>query len=123
MARPIQPLSITEDQRRELRHLVNRPTATQRHVRRAWIILHRAAGLSQQATAQQVRVNRSVVGRGGQRFRAHGLAGLLDQKGRGRKPCLPEEEYSASRFFGAGVRASDFGLLSDLGFRTSDFGQ
>jgi transposase len=92
MARPIKPLSITEDQRRELRHRVNRPTATQRETRRAWIILNRAAGLSQEATARQAGVNRPVVAHWEKRFRAQGLAGLPDQKGRGRKPSLPDNK-------------------------------
>jgi len=61
MARPVQVLEITEEQRRELRRLVNQPTATQREVRRAWIILNRADGLSQEATAARLKINRPVV--------------------------------------------------------------
>ena len=92
MARPIKPPPITDDQRRELRRLVNRPTAAQREVRRAWIILNRSQGLSQAATAQRLRLNRPVVVHWEKRFRARGLAGLLDAKGRGRKPSLPADK-------------------------------
>jgi transposase len=88
MARPIKPLPITDEQRRELRLLVNRPTASQREVRRAWIILNRAQGLSQSATAQRLKVNRPVIGHWEKRFCRQGLAGLLEAKGRGRKPSL-----------------------------------
>jgi len=92
MARPITALAITDGQRRELRRLVNRPTASQREVRRAWIILNRTQGLSQSATAQRLHVNRPVVGHWEKRFRAQGLAGLLEAKGRGRKPSLPADK-------------------------------
>jgi transposase len=92
MARPITALPITDEQRRELRLLVNRPTASQREVRRAWIILNRAQGLSQSATAEQLKVNRPVIGHWEKRFRLQGLAGLLEARGRGRKPSLPADK-------------------------------
>lgn len=92
MARPIKLLSITDEQRKELRRLVNRPTASQREVRRAWIILNRGDGLSQKAVAQRLEVNRPVVAKWEKRFLAQGLAGLLDAKGRGRKPVLPADK-------------------------------
>ena len=88
MARPIQPLSLTADQRRELRSIVNRPKASVRDVRRAWIILNRTDGLSQQQTAARNHLNRCVVAQWEKRFRQHGLAGLADAKGRGRKERL-----------------------------------
>lgn len=90
MARPIQTLSLTPEQRSELRRLVNRPTASQREVRRAWIILNRADGLSQGQTAQRVRCQRTVVSKWERRFAARGLAGLAEAVGRGRKPTLSE---------------------------------
>src|SRR4030067_2242464 len=76
MARPIQPLSLTADQRRELRSIVNRPKASVRDVRRAWIILNRTDGLSQQQTAARNHLNRCVVAQWEKRFRQHGLAGF-----------------------------------------------
>ena len=88
MARPIRPLVITAEQRRELRAIVNRPTAAHRENRRAWIILNRAEGLSQTQTAARVGVARPVVIQWEQRFRQAGLAGLADAKGRGRKPSI-----------------------------------
>src|SRR5712664_2620552 len=88
MARPVRPLMISVEQQAELRRLVSRPTATQREVRRARIILDRARGLSQEETANSVGVNRPVVVLWERRFRAMGLAGLSDAKGRGRKPSI-----------------------------------
>jgi hypothetical protein len=70
-------------------------------LRRARIVLLRAQGKSQEETAQEVRVNRPVVAKWEKRFRQHGLAGLADAKGRGRKRaasracCSPPEVMSA----------------------------
>jgi transposase len=88
MTRPVQALPITAEQRAALQRVVQRPTAPQRAVRRAQIILHRAHGLSQAETARRVGVNRPVVALWEQRFRAAGLGGLDDAKGRGRKPSV-----------------------------------
>ncbi|HTG72653.1 MAG TPA: IS630 family transposase, partial [Terriglobia bacterium] len=88
MARPIRTLSITVEQRRALRAIVNRPAAPHRDNRRAWIILNRADGLSQTETARKVGVRQSVVVQWERRFRESGIAGLSDAKGRGRKPQI-----------------------------------
>jgi len=68
--------------------MVRSPTLPQRQAWRAQIILHRAAGLSQEETARQVGVNRPVVGLWERRFARAGLAGLAEAKGRGRKPTI-----------------------------------
>ena len=88
MARPIRPLQISSEQRRELRAIVNRPSASVQDNRRAWIILNRADGLSQMETARKVGVRQSVVVQWEQRFRQSGLAGLCDLKRRGRKAWI-----------------------------------
>jgi len=88
MPRPVRALAITAAQREALQRLVQRPTAIQRAVRRAQIILHRADGLSQTETARRVGVNRPVVVLWERRFGEAGLAGLSDAKGRGRKPSV-----------------------------------
>jgi transcriptional regulator with XRE-family HTH domain len=85
MPRPIRTLDISLEQRRALRAIVNRPSVAQRDHRRAWIILNRADGLSQQETARKAGVGRRVVIHWEQRFRQAGLAGLSEAKGRGRK--------------------------------------
>ena len=91
MARPVRPLSITPEQRAELEAVVGRHTAAQRDHRRASIVLHRAAGLSQAAAAAKVGVNRSVAAKWESRYRASGLAGLADAGGRGRRPSIAPE--------------------------------
>jgi transposase len=91
MTRIIQPLMITNEQRGQLRGLANRPKAVLRDVRRAWIILNRAEGLSQQQTAERNRVNRSVVAKWERRFRQKGLAGLADAPRPGRPEQLSPE--------------------------------
>lgn len=88
MARPIRTLSISSEQRRALRAIVNRPAPPHRDNRRAWIILNRADGLSQTETARKVGVRQSVVVQWEKRFRESGIAGLSDAKGRGRKPRI-----------------------------------
>ena len=91
MARPIRTLSISSEQRRALRAIVNRHSAPYRDNRRAWIILNRADGLSQTETARKVGVRQSVVVQWEQRFRKAGIAGLSDAKGRGRKPRIASQ--------------------------------
>lgn len=88
MSRPIKVLEILPEQRQQLRQIINRPTASVRDNRRAWIILNRADGLSQAETAEKVGVSRPVVIKWEERFRQSGLAGLSDGKGRGRKASL-----------------------------------
>ena len=88
MPRPILPLSITPEQRATLRAVTNRPTAPHRDHRRASIVLHRADGLSQAETARRLGISRAAVIKWERRFRASGLDGLADAKGRGRKPSI-----------------------------------
>ncbi len=85
MARPIRTLSITPEQRQELRHLINRPTAAHWENQHAWIILHRADGRSQSQTAARLGVSRPVVIHWEQQFCQAGLAGLADRQRSGRK--------------------------------------
>ena len=88
MARSVLKLELSEQQRRELSRLVRAPSSTQREVRRARIVLLRAEGKTQEATAQDVGVNRPVVAVWERRFRRNGMAGLIDAKGRGRKGLI-----------------------------------
>ena len=91
MPRSIRALSITAEQRRALQSVVNRPTAAQRDHRRAAIVLRRADGLSQADTARELGISRASVIKWERRFRASGMAGLADAKGRGRKPSIAAE--------------------------------
>jgi len=81
---------MTEPQRDELNRMLAAATTPQRMVRRARIVLLRAEGQSQVATAVCVGVNRPVVIHWERRFAALGLAGLEEAPGRGRKPSIPD---------------------------------
>jgi len=88
MAQSTAKLELSEQQRQELLRVVKASSSSQRDVRRARIVLLRAEGKSQEETAREVGVNRPVVGLWERRFRSHGLAGLKDAKGRGRKTSI-----------------------------------
>jgi transcriptional regulator with XRE-family HTH domain/transposase len=88
MPRPIRPLLVTQEQRRELRAVVNCPTASYRQNRRAWVILNRAEGFSQEQTAQKTGLSRQAVNRWESRFLKMGLAGLEEARRSGRKPVI-----------------------------------
>jgi transposase len=92
MARPIRPLEISDEQRKQLRSMVMRATEEQRLVRRAKMVLLRAEGKSQEQVAEICGVNRPVVSVWEQRFRSSGVAGLLEGKRSGRRKWLPPEK-------------------------------
>src|SRR5260370_24435470 len=85
MGRNANRLEIAEEQLAELRKIIRRPTATQREIRRARIILERSTGASQQEVARSVGVQRLVVAHWEKRFRQERLAGPGDTKGRRRQ--------------------------------------
>lgn len=89
MARPIERLEATKEQRTELERLVKASTTPQRLVRRAKIVLGRMSGLSQEATGEHVGASRPAVIRWERRFAEGGVAALMkDAPGRGAKPSI-----------------------------------
>jgi len=88
MARPIRILPASNEQKHELRGMINRPTTPQREARRARIILHRITGLNQEQTARAEGVNRPVVVQWERRFRERGIEGLREARRSGRKPTI-----------------------------------
>jgi transposase len=91
MARPIQPLDLTPDERTELQQMAGNPTTPQRDARRARIILLRGEGFSQMEVAEKVGVNRPIVSQWESRFKKEGMAGLQERKRSGRKPTVDEK--------------------------------
>ena len=91
MPRPTPALNITPQQREALEAVTQRPTSAQREHQRAAIVLKRADGVSQAATARALGVSRPVVIKWERRFREAGMAGLADAGGRGRKPSVGAE--------------------------------
>lgn len=91
MGRTIQPLVLTETQHEELSALAQRPTSPQRLAARARMILLRAEGRSQAATAEIIGVRRTVVSSWERRFKEGGVGGLAEAHRSGRKPSLSME--------------------------------
>lgn len=87
-----QPLHIPmpDEDRRILLRRVRSQTAKARDVLRANIVLSRADGFSKEKTARKLGVSEVTVQTWTDRYRAQGLAGLLDKRGRGRKPSIPD---------------------------------
>ena len=85
------PPRRTPQQREALEAVTQRPTSAQREHQRAAIVLKRADGVSQAATARALGVSRPVVIKWERRFREAGMAGLADAGGRGRKPSVGAE--------------------------------
>src|SRR5687767_12858478 len=88
MARPIAAFNLTAEQERALRSASRAPSTPQRLAQRCRALLHRSAGCSQAEAGQREGLARNKVGQWERRFAAHGLAGLEDKKGRGRKSWL-----------------------------------
>jgi transposase len=92
MARPISAIDIMPEERSELRRRVQSPTTPQRDAIRARIVLLRTAGRGEAEVAQTVGVSVNTVSLWSKRFEQHGLKGLKDQPGRGRKAWLAPEK-------------------------------
>jgi transposase len=86
------PLVLTDEQRRQLEDLINRPTTPQRSVERAQIVLAAADGQKYRAIANSYGVTRSTVRKWCRRVAAEGLAGLADRARPGRPRRISAEE-------------------------------
>jgi transposase len=92
MGRPISILELTEAEEEELQRRVKASTVSQRDSLRAAIILRRTEGVRQVQVAAELGVSVACVNKWSQRFERDGLEGLLDAKGRGRRPSLAEHK-------------------------------
>lgn len=89
MQKPLK-LHLDEADRQALLERSRSGTAQARSVLRARIVLSRAEGLTKAQTARLLGVSEVTVQKWTNRYRASGLAGLPDKRGRGRKPSIPE---------------------------------
>ena len=95
MARPIERLELTTEERAELERRLHAITAPKRDSLRASIVLLRADGRKEKVVARRLRVSMACVSKWSKRFSEDGLEGLRDRPGRGRKPWLPVDRVAA----------------------------
>ena len=92
MGRPLTPLTLTDDERVELRGWARRPSTAQAHALRARIVLRCAEGASNQDIAGQLGVSRGTVGKWRRRFLEMGLDGLVDAPRPGAPRTIGDED-------------------------------
>ncbi|MCH8881699.1 MAG: IS630 family transposase [Planctomycetes bacterium] len=80
-------VTLTDEQRVRLRRWSRGRTTPMRLVRRAKIVLLAASGMQNIEIAEQLGIERTIVGRWRQRFVARGLAGLEKDAPRGGRPA------------------------------------
>lgn len=91
MGRPLASLTISEEQRAELRGWARRPKTAQATALRARVILLCAEELSNQEVAEELGVNRVTVGKWRTRFLKMGLDGLVDSPRPGAPRSITDE--------------------------------
>ena len=77
--RPRKPLAIVKEDREKLRNIALRPKSAQAMAMRARIVLYCGEGLSNSEVARKLHITSPTVGKWRERFRKHGLEGLLDE--------------------------------------------
>jgi transposase len=92
MARPVKVITASAEVRAELHRRAKAPTSAHRDRFRANIILLRLEGLKIESVAKQLKTSMPTVSTWSGRFEAHGLDGLNDKAGRGRKPSIPRKK-------------------------------
>lgn len=92
MGRPAAPITLTDDERSELRGWARRPTTAQAHALRARIVLAWADGLSISDAAEELGVTRRTVGLWRKRFQEARLDGLVDVPRPGAPRTITDED-------------------------------
>ncbi|HRY48638.1 MAG TPA: IS630 family transposase [Candidatus Paceibacterota bacterium] len=95
MARPIERLELTAEERAELERRLHATIVSKRDSLRASIVLLRADGCKEKVVARRLRTSMACVSKWSKRFSEDGLEGLRDRPGRGRKPWLPVDRVAA----------------------------
>jgi transposase len=85
MARRAPHIELTAEERSSLESIIRSPSAEQRDVLRARIVLLAAAGRRNEQIQEELNISKPVVVKWRRRFVADRIAGLADQAGRGRK--------------------------------------
>lgn len=92
MGRPLAPLTLSDQERAELRGWARRPTTAQAHALRARIVLRCAEGMSNGEVAEELGVGRGTVGKWRKRFLDTGMNGLLDAPRSGTPRTISDED-------------------------------
>jgi len=93
--RPISPLVLNDDARRDLEAVSQSRSMPHALVQRAQIVLLAARGKSNTAIAQELRLTRPTVGIWRQRYVDHGLEGLHDELKPGRPRSISDEQVAS----------------------------
>ena len=91
MARPLLPLTVTDEERSELRGWAWRPKTAQAHALRARVILLCDEGLSNTEIAEELSINHATVGKWRRRFIEKRLDGLVDAPRPGTPRTITDE--------------------------------
>ena len=91
MAKPIKTIKLSDSDRKELQKRVNGYSYSKRKSLRAQIILLKAEGKTQEEIKAAINISRKAISKWVNRYIEHGIDGLQDAPGRGRKPTIPEE--------------------------------
>lgn len=94
MARPIKRIQAEAEVVAELRRRARARTSLVRERERAEIILLRLDGVGVAETAVRLKTTAKRVSTWSKRFEMHGLAGLEEAAGRGRKPSIPARKVA-----------------------------
>lgn len=86
------PLVLTDEQRQWLEAWIRRPTAPQRTVERALIVLAAADGQGTRTIARQLDLSRNTVRKWCRRFAQQGVVGVTDRPRPGRPRLISAEE-------------------------------
>ena len=90
-----QTLVLTDDERTTLDRWARRPKSAQRLALRARIVLHGAAGATNQEVARFLHINRLTVGKWLGRFRRYRLEGLMDEPRPGAPRSITDAQVEA----------------------------
>jgi transposase len=95
MPRRVQPLTLSEDEQRELKAIVNQGTHSARTIKRAQILLHSHAGKQPPEVAEWLDVCLSTIYHTRQRYLEEGLAALTEKARPGQPPKLDLRQQAA----------------------------
>lgn len=93
--RPVEALSLTEDERRYLERQIRRHRVTRSLSERCRIVLRCADGLANKAVATELGVCENTVGKWRRRFMSERIDGLLDEPRSGRPRTIDDDAVAA----------------------------